>query len=150
MPVPPGTSRVDFRGSDWWGGDWMVRDPVIWSQTAALPPPTSNCSTRPKTTVQTQAIGDGKLQVTVQVGRPGAVPSYIIRGIRVVQATNAQVEVFRQTIGSGGGGVGPTSATQSTTFTVTRLAGGSITAPLIITDDCGDWSTFVGGGPSAF
>ena len=65
IPVLPGGSRVDFRGSGWWGGDWMVRDPVIWSQTAALPPPTSNCSTRPKTTVQTQAIGGGKLQVTV-------------------------------------------------------------------------------------
>ena len=68
----------------------------------------------------------------------------------MVQPTNAQEEVFGQVVGSGGGGVGPTSATQSTTFTVTRLAGGSITAPLVIADDCGDWSTFVGGGPNAF
>jgi hypothetical protein len=33
MPVPAGTSRVDFRGSSWWAGEWMVRGISIWSQT---------------------------------------------------------------------------------------------------------------------
>ncbi|MCC7370771.1 MAG: hypothetical protein IT306_20285 [Chloroflexi bacterium] len=150
MPVPPGTSRVDFRGDGWWGGDWMVNDPVIWSQTVPLPPPTSTCSPRPRTTVQTQPLGSGRLQVTVQVGRPAYAASNIIRSVRVVGAQNAQVSVLGQTFGAGGGTAVPTSATQSVTLTVIRTAGGSVTVPLAIADDCGEWTTFVGGGPSAF
>ena len=42
MAVPTGTTRVDFRGSDWYAGSWMVRDPAIWSQTVPLPPPSSD------------------------------------------------------------------------------------------------------------
>ena len=34
-PVPAGTSGVIFRGSDWWGGPWWVRDPAIWSLSAS-------------------------------------------------------------------------------------------------------------------
>lgn len=32
MPVPAGASSVVFRGTDWWGGQWWVRDPSIWSR----------------------------------------------------------------------------------------------------------------------
>jgi hypothetical protein len=31
MPLPAGTSEVHFRGGDWWGGPWMVRDASIWA-----------------------------------------------------------------------------------------------------------------------
>lgn len=31
MPIPAGVSRVYFRGEDWWGGKWHVRDLSIWS-----------------------------------------------------------------------------------------------------------------------
>jgi hypothetical protein len=30
-PVPAGTTTVMFRGTNWWGGAWWVRDPAIWS-----------------------------------------------------------------------------------------------------------------------
>ncbi|MCA9873788.1 MAG: hypothetical protein KC441_09035 [Anaerolineales bacterium] len=33
MPVPAGTTSVKFRGEDWWGGGWQVRDISIWSRT---------------------------------------------------------------------------------------------------------------------
>ena len=33
LPVPEGTQRVQFRGEDWWGGDWHVSDLSIWSLT---------------------------------------------------------------------------------------------------------------------
>jgi hypothetical protein len=32
MPIPAGTTSVQFRGSDWWGGRWLVRDISIWAQ----------------------------------------------------------------------------------------------------------------------
>ncbi|BAN01745.1 hypothetical protein YM304_14310 [Ilumatobacter coccineus YM16-304] len=31
-PIPAGTTRVDVRGADWYGGDWHVRDATIWSR----------------------------------------------------------------------------------------------------------------------
>jgi hypothetical protein len=34
MPVPAGTTRVMFRGTDWWGGRWDVRDITLWSEHA--------------------------------------------------------------------------------------------------------------------
>jgi hypothetical protein len=33
-PVPSGTTEVMFRGKNWWGGDWRVRDISIWSPVA--------------------------------------------------------------------------------------------------------------------
>jgi hypothetical protein len=149
MPVPTGTSRVDFRGSDWSGGAWMVRDPAIWSQT--LPPQPSNCATRPRTTVQTRSLGGGRLDVTVQAGRPATAPNNTLRQLQVVRATNAQVQILGQTFGAGGGTVTPTAGSQSLTFTIVRQnAGATVTVPLVVTDDCGAWSTFVGGGPRSF
>lgn len=32
MPVPDGIEKVQFRGEDWWGGKWHVRDISIWSE----------------------------------------------------------------------------------------------------------------------
>jgi hypothetical protein len=150
MPVPPGTSRVDFRGNSWWGGPWMVRDPVIWSQPPAGGQAPSNCSTRPQTTIQTQLLGGGRLQVTVLAGRPATAPNNLIRRIRLSPFANARVEILGQTVGMGGGTVTPNPLAPSVTFTVVRQATGAVTVPLVITDDCGDWTTFVGGGPNAF
>jgi hypothetical protein len=153
MPVPTGTRRVDFRGRGWYGADWMVRDPSIWSQTIPLPPPSSSCSTRPPVTVQAQPIGGGRLQVTVEAGRPAGAVNNIVRKIQILRADNAQVELFGQTIGPAGGTVEATSPNQRTTFTVTRQPASSptaVTIPLVVTDDCGEWKTFVGGGPNAF
>lgn len=54
-PVPAGTTTVMFRGNNWWGGPWWVRDPSIWSlsapggtTTAPPPNPTAPPSTVPK------------------------------------------------------------------------------------------------------
>jgi hypothetical protein len=155
-PVPTGTSRVDFRGSGWYGGDWMVRGASIWSQTLPpqpLPPPSSNCASRPRTTVQTKALGNGQLQVWLQVGRPGTAASNIVRQIQIVRAENAEVQILGQTVGPGGGTVIPTTASQTFSFIVTRQPAGNrapVTVPFVVTDDCGPWTTFVGGGPSAF
>ena len=32
MPIPEGTTSVEFRGDAWFGGDWRVRDISVWSQ----------------------------------------------------------------------------------------------------------------------
>jgi hypothetical protein len=43
-PIPQGTRSVVFRGTEWWGGPWWVRDPAIWSRSTEQPvTPTSVC-----------------------------------------------------------------------------------------------------------
>lgn len=37
-PLPPGTRTVEFRGADWWGGPWLVRDVTAWSTTPSADP----------------------------------------------------------------------------------------------------------------
>jgi len=31
MPIPAGTTQVEFRGDRWWGTDWHVRNISVWS-----------------------------------------------------------------------------------------------------------------------
>ncbi|MFW5703888.1 MAG: LamG-like jellyroll fold domain-containing protein [Patescibacteria group bacterium] len=31
--VPEGTTTVEFRGTDWWGGEWLVKDMALFSET---------------------------------------------------------------------------------------------------------------------
>lgn len=51
-PVPAGTQSVMFRGKSWWGGDWWVRDPAIWSTNgSSAPPPPPPASTPTPTPV---------------------------------------------------------------------------------------------------
>ena len=47
MPIPMGTTRVQFRGKEWWGGDWQIRDVSIWANDAMQP-----------TAVEYQTYGD--------------------------------------------------------------------------------------------
>jgi hypothetical protein len=152
MAVPAGTTRIDFRGQGWYGGPWMVRGIAIWSQTTGSQPPGPDCTNRPRTIVQTRAIGGGQLQVTVQAGRPSTAPNNVVRQIQVTRAQNAQVQILGQTIGAGGGTVALPTPGQSQTFTVARQPAGAqvpVTVAFTVTDDCGAWPSVVGGGPSA-
>jgi hypothetical protein len=74
----------------------------------------------------------------------------VIREVHVGEARNATIDV--------GGLAGPadfsvtlsgTSASVVTVITRAR-AGETVHVPLVILDLCGDWRTFVGGGPTSF
>ena len=173
-PIPAGITRIDFKGKDWWGGDWMARGISIWSQTVDGPvaqppaptatpvaiaptattvPPVAGCTPRPRVAVQTQPAGADHLQVTVQVARPANMPSNQLRNVQFLRSTNASVSVQGQTISSSGGTVTAPAGSTSLGFVVSRQPPGSrtsVTVPFVVTDDCGDWSTFVGGGGTAF
>ena len=32
MPIPAGTTVVRFRGQNWYGGGWRVKDMAVWSR----------------------------------------------------------------------------------------------------------------------
>jgi len=116
--------------------------------TDALLAATPSCTPRPGVTVNAQP-DHGVLSVTASVTGP----TNRVRALRFESLANALVDVgdkrnqsapFAATITAG---QEPTSIA----FVVRRQAvGHSTMVRLTVTDDCGDWSTFVGGGPNAF
>jgi hypothetical protein len=78
---------------------------------------------------------------SLQFGNPGSNPS---------QPSNALIDVGSQTDQTGSFTFAPLLGTRQVTFYVRHAAAGPTTVPLIITDSCGQWPTFVGGGAAAF
>jgi hypothetical protein len=113
----------------------------------------ASCSPRPRVAVQTQPAGADHLQVTVQVGRAANLPSNQLRNVQFLKATNAIVTAQGQPVDPSGGTVTAPAGSTSLGFVVSRQPPGSrtaVTVPFVVNDDCGGWSTFVGGGGAAF
>ncbi|MGE3911438.1 MAG: DUF1501 domain-containing protein [Chloroflexota bacterium] len=102
-----------------------------------------NCTPRPAVRVTTTASG-GRLNVTVTAG------GGMVRSVRFGPTQNALVDVGAQTSLTGTFTHTPPAAAPQITFSVRRQAAGATTVPIKVTDDCGQWDTFVGGGPGAF
>jgi thermitase len=110
------------------------------------------CAPRPGVSVSVTPLA-GRLQVTItvsafdvflrslQFGNPSSNPS---------QPSNALIDVGSQTNQTGGFTYAPLLGTRQVTFLVRHAAAGPTTVPLVITDSCGQWPTFVGGGAGAF
>ena len=112
------------------------------------PTPTSAaCTPRPKLTVATAPMGNGRLQVTIAV--PPNTSDRLL-ALRFGAATNAVVEARGQH-GPGSFSVSLPADTRQVQFVVSRASpGGAVTVPLTVVDECGEWPTVVGGGPAAF
>jgi hypothetical protein len=114
------------------------------------PTPIGSCSPRPNVRVTTSPSGTGVLTVTIQAGTGGI--SRLDVGTRAPGLVNASVSV------SGG----PSNATAPFSFspsgspstvqlTITsQNRNAATTVGLVVADGCGDWPTFVGGGPRSF
>jgi hypothetical protein len=111
----------------------------------------SPCAPRPPVSVVAVPNGDGRLRVTVSATTNAGTPSNALQRLDFTAATNAHFDIgvevdkappFYDVLPSG---------TQQTTLYVRRLtAGQAATLSLTVTDGCGAWPTFVGGGPGAF
>ena len=111
------------------------------------PPPAIACNPRPNVMVSTTKAGTGVLQVTLTTTGSGNG----MREVRFGAATNARIDAGGQTGRAGSFTVPLSAQPRQFSFTVRRAAGGAATTvPLTVVDACGDWRTFVGGGPSAF
>ena len=90
--------------------------------------------TRSPVSLQTVRLGNGRLQVNVHAaGSPNA-----IRSITFTPIPNAVIESP------------PTIVGPNATFVLTRTGPGPVTQSFVVNDACGEWKTFVGGGPDAF
>ena len=106
----------------------------------------AGCSPRPAVVTTATPSGNGQMRVTISAS--GA--SNRLQALRVGAMSNARVDVVGGPSGVAAGTSVPLNGVTSVTLLVTRLTPGSVTVPLTVTDGCGDWPTFVGGGAGAF
>jgi hypothetical protein len=105
----------------------------------------SFCTPRPSVKISTVRAGAGRLQVTVTAGQGQ------LQSLRFAAGRNSLVDIGGQNGRTGPFSVSMASGIAQTSFFVRRAtAGAATTVPFYVTDGCGEWSTFVGGGPSAF
>lgn len=123
----------------------LIPTPTIVPTT---PPTVTACSPRPPVRVQSVKDGDGRLKVTVSVtNNPGF--SNTLKAISWNGLVNTTIEGAENA--TQGSQTSFPFNTQTTTFFVNRQTPGqSTTVSFAVVDDCGEWKTFVGGGPNAF
>jgi len=118
--------------------------------TATVTPTPGPCSPRPRVQIQATAAGQNNLLVTILAGASASNPNNRLRTLRFRSGTNATIDIGNQ-LGRTGAFDVDLQGVGQTTFTVHRAtAGQATTVPFTVVDDCGDWPSFVGGGPTAF
>jgi VCBS repeat-containing protein len=106
------------------------------------------CGPRPTVSVQTSVVG-GALQATVTATETGTPTQNRLQSITFGTLQNAVVTLNGETIANGQTVTLP-AGSMAQSFTVRRVeAGRPATVPLTVTDQCGSWPTFVGGGAGA-
>ena len=111
--------------------------------------PTLDCTARPNVVVSTRAVGGGRLEATVRAQSTSGVSSNALDQIVFTTVQNGSVSVGNAAIAVGV----PVSLSgaPTTTFVLTRQqAGQASMAAFTVVDRCGNWKSFVGGGPDAF
>lgn len=105
------------------------------------------CTPRPRVVVQVTQAGAGRLTVTIQTNTNSGSAPNALQEVRITSTTNAVVDVPNGPQGASGVVVLPLAPGALTSqFTLRRSAVGAFKANLTVTDGCGAWPTFVGGG----
>jgi hypothetical protein len=100
---------------------------------------------RPPVVLATTRGATGRLSTTISVtGESNGLVE-----VRIGDAKNATVQ------GAGSSGqndftIPLSNQPKSVVLLVTRRQAGPVHVPMVVIDRCGEWKTFVGGGPSAF
>lgn len=116
------------------------------------PVPTVNpsCLPRPSLIVLTQPVPgvNGRLKVNIETTNTAGVPDNSLHGVRIVTLTNASLELQGDTYWSAGETVEMDEGSEALHFYLQRDEDSqAFSATLGVMDDCGEWQTFVGGGP---
>jgi hypothetical protein len=122
--------------------------------TSPAPVVCPNPANRPKVSVTSRPLGNGRLEATIRAQTNASTPTNSLSSVRLTKIDNAAVQ-----LNGSAASVGPAillpSGAQQATLVVTRQAPGqnpskATTVTFVVTDACGEWPTFVGGGPGAF
>ena len=108
------------------------------------------CTPRPRVSISS-AVSGGRLSVTVAATGSGNTLSSIVFGNGARTPTNALLDLPDGRTGVTGTPTLTLAAgtTQTTFFVRRQTAGQATTVPFVVTDACGTWATFVGGGTAA-
>jgi hypothetical protein len=125
---------------------------IVSTSTAVVLTPTSTvgaCVPRPPVAVTAAPTGDGRLQATIlSRTRPGS-PTNGLESIVFGAIRNGTVLLNGVPISPGT--TVPLGGVTTITLVVARQTAGQAThVPFTVRDHCGDWPSFVGGGPTAF
>jgi hypothetical protein len=132
-----GTDTFTYRASD--GQALSGVATVTITVNAASP-----CQPRPNVRVTIRPVA-GTLAVTIET------PVGPIRELRFGPTTDALVDMVGTVGRSGSFTFTPSAVTSRVDFVVHRQPGAaSALVPLVVVDACGEWRTFVGGGPQGF
>jgi glucose/arabinose dehydrogenase len=106
------------------------------------------CSVRPNVTVQSSRAGAGAIDVVISVTDNSTVPNNQLQSIAFTQISNARVSVGTEVDRRSAFTVPFAGGTRTTRVTVKRdQAGQAFLVSFAVTDRCGPWPSFVGGGP---
>jgi len=106
------------------------------------PTPSPVCTPRPRVTVNVARQGPDQFQVSINASGV----NNQIRQLQFGAATNASISVSGQS-GTGNFAVTLPAGTQDIVFSIRRVQPGqALQVPLVVTDGCGPWPTFVGAG----
>jgi hypothetical protein len=127
--------------------------PTVTATTTASPTPTATvatCAPRPPVTLQTSRPSFGRLAVSVIATTLPSTPTNWLRRIRFERLDNASVDVRGLAAQQQPFTVELPERPRQVDFSVTWVTQGAFAAHLVVTDDCGEWRTFVGAGAQAF
>jgi CSLREA domain-containing protein len=117
----------------------------------AQTPPLPVCVPRPPVRVAVARDGPGTLVATIAATTPPISSPNRLRALRFGRVANATIDVAGQTgIGSGQSVTLPDGPAQTSMIVHRGPNGDAATVELVVVDDCGDWSTLVGGGRDAW
>lgn len=127
-----------------------TRTATLTPTLTVTPRPHSRCDPRPPVNVSVVPGQPHRLQATVASTNNGADVPNPLSSLHFTATDNATVDVGSVVGGSGDFTVSVSGQTQ-VTFFVNRLNSKlAVTVHLVVSDACGDWPTFVGGGPQSF
>lgn len=110
----------------------------------------SGCTPRSPVRVRTRALGGGRLEATITATDLDAPLSNRLRTIRIGNAVNARVFIGGAQVAAGSAVDLPTGTVETVVILERINATQATTVPLVVRGTCGEWPTFVGGGPGSF
>jgi hypothetical protein len=108
------------------------------------------CNPRPNVAVSTTRAGSGQLRATIAAQTSPATPTNTLQSITITRIDGAAVQINGSPIAAGATVTFPNGTSQVALLVERQAPGVASNVAFSVTDACGEWKSFVGGGPGAF
>ena len=114
------------------------------------PPVATFCSPRPNIAIASLPALPGQLQATIATQTLPATPANTLQRITIARLEDATAVLNSVPVAAGATVLLPAGTTQITLLIQRQNPAAATMVSFVLTDVCGDWPSFVGGGPGAF